>query len=185
MAWTTPLTAVTNAALTTNQWNASVRDNLNATAVALATAPSAGLGKWFVSTGTTALAQRDIANAPVIAASQTLGTAGSYLDLATVGPTIVVTTGIQALVFVSANVANSAATDNFVDFAVSVGTTRAASDTTALRVRSTAGAANFNRASCLNLITGLNAAANTFTVKYKVAAITGQFADRNLVVMGL
>jgi hypothetical protein len=29
MAWTTPLTAVANVALTAAQWNASVRDNLN------------------------------------------------------------------------------------------------------------------------------------------------------------
>lgn len=37
MAWSAPITAVTNATLSAAQWNASVRDNLNETAPAKAT----------------------------------------------------------------------------------------------------------------------------------------------------
>jgi hypothetical protein len=186
MAWSPPLTAVVNAILNASQWNASVRDNLLETASAKASTPATNQGKFFVSTGTNTLAERLIFG-NTIATSQTLGTAGSYLDLGTVGPSVIVTTGIHALVFLSASMANSALNaDNFVSFAVSVGTTIAAVDATAIRTEQyAAGAGLLNRGSSTSLIGSLNAAANTFTAKYKVSAITGTFVDRHIVVMGL
>src|SRR4030095_870208 len=185
MAWSTPLTAVANAALNAAQWNASVRDNLNETAVAKATTPSAGTGKWFVSESTNLIRERVI-DEDTVATSQTLGTAGSYLSLATNGPILsTVTTGIAALVHVSASCANSAITDNFVCAEVTGATTMVAADARALRVRThVAGAGNLSRGTATNLLS-LTAGSNTFRMLYKVTAITGTFVDRNLIVMPL
>lgn len=184
MAWSTPLTAVTNAILTVAQWNASVRDNLNTTPASMATAPTTDNARHYVSTGANTIAERLI-TVNTIATSQTLGTSGSYLDLATVGPTVVITTGIQALVMLSASIANSGANDNYVSFAVSVGTTVAASDTRAIRTRGASSASILHRTSVCSLISALNSGSNTFTAKYKVSAITGTFVDRQMIVMGL
>ena len=184
MAWTTPLTAVTNAILTTAQWNASVRDNLNITATALATTPGAGTGKWFASDATNSIKERIVQTATV-AASETLGTAGSYLSITTNGPILsTVTTGIAALVIVSASCANSTANaDNFACAEVTGATTMVAADARALRYEQyTLGATLLNRSSVSNLLS-LTAGANTFRVLYKVSAITGTFVDRNLIVM--
>src|SRR4030095_4119647 len=186
MAWSTPLTAVANAALNAAQWNASVRDNLNETAVAKATTPSAGTGKWFVSESTNLIRERVI-DEDTVATSQTLGTASSYLSLATNGPILsTVTTGIAALVHVSADVANSViSTDNFVCAEVTGATTMVAADARALRTHQyVAGATRLHRRSVTNLLS-LTAGSNTFRVLYKVSAITGTFANRNLIVMPL
>ena len=66
MAWTTPLTAVSNTALTAAQWNASVRDNLLMTAPALATTT----GRHFVSTGANTIAERAISSNSVSSGSR-------------------------------------------------------------------------------------------------------------------
>src|SRR3546814_19340432 len=54
MAWTAPMTAVANTVFTAAQFNQHVRDNLNETAPAKATAA----GGYFVATGVNAIAQR-------------------------------------------------------------------------------------------------------------------------------
>lgn len=187
MAWTTPLTAVANTALNASQWNASVRDNLIMTAPNLATAPTGAdgdMGHWFTASAANVINQRVIAK-HTVPASETLGTASSYLSLTTNGPILsTMTTGVAALVTVTASIANSAATDNFACAEVTGATTMVAADARALRSRSLAGAGNLHRASVTNLLT-LTAGSNTFRILYKVAAITGTFVDRNLIVMAL
>lgn len=180
LAWTTPLTAVSNATLTAAQWNASVRDNLLETAAAKFTAA----GQLFVSTGVNAGAARTPSQATV--STQETTTSTSYTALTTAGPTVAsLTTGTQALVAITAACGNNTAGQNsYMSVAVSGATTLAAADTTALRYQAF-GANSRHRSSTVHLFTGLTAGANTFTSQYKVDAGTGLWFDRHLVVVPL
>jgi hypothetical protein len=176
MAWTTPLTAVANTTLPAATWNASVRDNLNATAVALASAAS----QYPVATGVNALAMRSVQGSTV-ATSQTSSTT-SYVDLLTVGPQVTATTGTIAAVLFTAAVANSATNSaTNVSVAVSGATSIAASDAWRT-VLDGVSANNVNRVTGFHLFTGLTPGSNIFTVKYKVGSGTGTFSDRELLV---
>lgn len=176
MAWTTPATAVANATLPAATWNATVRDNLNATAVALASAAS----QYFVATGVNALAARTIQTATV-STSQSSGSA-TYTNLTTVGPQVTMNTGTIAIAIFTAAVSNTvanSATDTSV--AVSGATSIAASD--AWRTVLDGVSANqVNRVAGFHVFTGLTIGSNTFTVQYKVGSNTGTWADRELLV---
>ena len=176
MAWTTPLTAVANASLTAAQWNASVRDNLLMTAPALATTA----GGFFVATGSNALAQR-VTDSDTIGTSETT-TSTSFVDLATVGPTVTVTTGPRAFVFVSGQATNNTATSGtFMGFAVSGATTVSAVDSSSM-VFYPASSGQPHQATRV-VAQGLTAGSNTFRSKYRVAANTGTFSQRNICVI--
>ena len=178
MAWSTPLTAVANAALTAAQWNASVRDNLNETAPAKATAA----GQLFVSTGVNAIAARTPTGARVSTAETTAST--TFAALATAGPIVTVTTGTQALVFMTAQMTNNTANGSCaMGFDVSGATTIAASNAEAMRHRA-GGSVDDIRATAISL-TALTAGSNTFTAKYIVNLGTGTFSERTLVVVPL
>jgi hypothetical protein len=179
LAWTTPLTAVSNATLTAAQWNASVRDNLLESAAAKFTAA----GQLFVSTGANAGAARTISSATVATAETTGST--SFTALATPGPAVSVTTGTQALVAVSALMGNNTSgQNNWTAAAVSGASTIAAADTNALRYQSF-GANARHRSTSLHLFTGLTGGSNTFTQQYRVDAGTGSFIDRTIAVVPL
>lgn len=177
MPWSTPLTAVSNAALTAAQWNASVRDNLNETAVAKATTP----GSIFVATGVNSIAER-------IPTSQYIGTAETttntgYVNLTTLGPAITATTAGRALLLTSGQIFNNtAAASSLLAHQVSGATTLSASDTWALEHRDsgTNGAMNASRA---HLETALNSGSNTFTVMYRVTGGTGTFQRRQIAII--
>lgn len=181
MAWSAPLTAVSNSTLTAAQWNASVRDNLLETAPAKATAAS----QLFVSTGVNTIAARVPTQATVLTAQGTAS--ASYTDLTTVGPAVTVTSGTKAIVGFGAQVENSAAGGGgTMSFAVSGATTIAANaGTTALRSMSgTAG--ERNSASVVNFVSGLTAGSNTFTAKYLApTGGTATFQFRELWVLPL
>ena len=157
MAWTTPMTAVANAAFTAAQFNTYVRDNLNETAPAKATTA----GSIFVATGANSIAERIVGTATVSASETT--TLTSYTDLATPGPAITTTTGVTALVFVEAQLSNTTvASTAFADFEVTGATARAAADGTAImNLSSTAN--SFIRASAVTTPT-LTGGSNTFTM---------------------
>lgn len=179
MAWTSPMTAVASTAFTAAQFNTHVRDNLNETASAKATTA----GRIFVATGSNSIVERAIETATVGTNESTGST--SYVDLATVGPSVTVTTGTRALVFVTAQMHNGTAdTECRAGFAVSGASTVAAADATALRTTS---ATTFDayRATCMTMQTGLTAGSNTFKAQYCVSAGTGQFQNRTIVVIGL
>lgn len=176
MAWTTPLTAVAGSVLTAAQWNASVRDNLNQTAPALATAA----GQWFVSTAANAIAARTITSATVATSEATTST--SYTALTTPGPSVTATTGAQALVALYAAVVNSTTGLSLMSFAVSGATTIAAADNTAI---GGATGSTGMRVGGFFIVTGLTPGSNVFTAQYKVSAGTGTFVDRKLLVMAL
>lgn len=109
----------------------------------------------------------------------------SYVDLATVGPSVSVVTGTRALVGVMSNLANATAGGVCkATFAVSGASTVAASDVNNISAESSA-AADTYRFGSWTLLTGLNAGANVFTMKYRATAGTAFFQDRHIIVVGL
>lgn len=122
-----------------------------------------------------------VGTSATVATSQTT-TSTSFTDLATVGPSVTVTTGTSVLVFVSAFLDNTNEQIN-CDFAISGATTRAATATTALITRNNSGQARLG-ATRVNLVT-VTAGSNTFTMKYSVNGGTGTFADRTILVVPL
>lgn len=178
MAWGTPLTAVSNAALTASQWNASVRDNLLETAPAKAS----GAGTYFVGAGANSLAERSLAY-PIVAATETT-TLTSFDDLpaGTVGPTQAATASLRVIVMLSAFVSNNTVNANSsMGVDVSGVATVAATDTFALRFTSSTA----NASIVGTYAAGLTVAAGscTYTAKYKVSSGTGTFANRRMTVM--
>lgn len=172
MAWISPLTAVANASLTASQWNASVRDNLLTTPAALASTDS----QWFVSSGiNTVVARRPDFGNTVSTAQTTLST--SFVDLATVGPTLTMTTGVRGLALWGCQLTNSAgAAFSYMSF---TGANFTAS--TQASVQSTGATAI--QASYSLFLNGMTAGSNTFTAKYAVSSGTGTFQDRRLQVL--
>lgn len=181
MAWSTPLTAVANSALTAAQWNASVRDNLLETSPAKATAA----GRIFVSTGANAIAERVIDQVTNTDSGTTSSTSFTDLTGTAVGPSVTVTTGTRALVWFSCQMGNSgtnAVTQAAV--AVSGATTLAADNTKDLYIDGLGGGQAI-RAGIVELFTGLTPGSNTFTLKYRVGSGTGTFYDRAIGVIAL
>lgn len=106
MAWTTPMTAVEREVFTSPQWNSHVRDNSLETMAGKATTA----GRYFVSTGANAIVERSMGNVTV-ATSQTRADV-TYGDLATAGPATTVTTGSEALVWITCEMSSDAAADS-------------------------------------------------------------------------
>lgn len=154
MSWTAPRTFVTGEVETAAIFNTHLRDNM-------------------------------IALQPVAASIATLQTTASttYTDLATTGPAVTLTTGTSALVTITAYMSTNTAGDGAAAAtAVSGATTSAAADVTSMTVGNFS-AGQAYQYSATNLITGLTAGSNTFTMKYK--AITGgtaSFQNRQIVV---
>lgn len=178
MAWSTPLTAVANAALTAAQWNASVRDNLLETAPAKATTA----GRIIVTTGVNTIAERAVLEAYVSASETTVST--TYADLTTTGPAVTLTTGTRALVWMNCQISNSGASGSYASHAITGATASAAVDSTAIIADQPTGGGLPRYGTC-DLRTGLTAGVNTFTMQYRVTAGTGTFQKRRIVVMGL
>lgn len=178
MAWTTPLTAVANAALTAAQWNASVRDDLLETAAAKASTA----GGYYVTTGANALTERTIAYPFVGATEATTLTSFDDLPAGTVGPAMTTTTSSRAIVMLSAFVANNTVNANSsMGVDVSGAATVGATDAFALRFTSSTA----NASVICSYVAGLSitAGSSTYTAKYKVSSGTGTFANRRLTVM--
>lgn len=177
MAWTAPMTAVANTAFTAAQFNTHVRDNLNATAPALASTA----GTIFVGTGVNAIAER-VPTVSTVTTSQNT-TSSAYTDLTTVGPTVTVTTGTKALALYAAVSQNTGAdVACFMAPAVSGATTVAANDQWAIINPSRI--TDF-RIGATHMFTGLTAGSNTFTCKYRTPAGTASFANRELIIIPL
>lgn len=179
MTWTTPLTAVSNTALTAAQWNASVRDDLLETGVAKATTA----GGYFVATGSKAVAQRTGSEVEVTTADTTTST--SYvttLDGASTGPSITATTGPQALSVIASDIGNTTASQSGrVSIAISGASSVAAADNRALR--HTVSAAGVNARTSLTSMLAVTAGSNTFAASYRASGGTAQFANRRLAIL--
>lgn len=179
MAWTTPLTAVSNAALTAAQWNASVRDNLLETAVAKVTGNS-----WpahYVANGVNTLAERLIRDNNVDTSESTAST--SFTDLATVGPSVTITTGSYLIAFSNCDLTNSSAgasTRTGVD--ITGATTSPSTDGRGVRLEPSAGQ---NARMGATQLLSCTAGSNTVKMVYRAASGTGTYATRRITVMGL
>lgn len=173
------MTAVAGATFTAAQFNQYVRDNLNETAPAKATAAS----QLFVSTGANAIETRTPATANV--QTNQSSTSTTYTDLTTVGPSITATTGTIALVGFGCSFANNTANSaTKCSVAVSGASTVAASDNFGI-IMDGIQASNFVRYGMFHAFTGLTAGSNTFTLKYAVGSNTGSWQQREIVVIPL
>lgn len=179
------MTAVANATFSAQEYNTYIRDNLLATAPALATAS----GQHFVTTGARALAARSTTAATTTGSNTTTST--TYASI-TGGPVVTVTTGKSALIWFSATISNSLAdTQTSVSVAVSGGTNIPANNN--WRIINDGRPANeaIRVMSCHRFAHGapdgpdLIAGSNTFTMKYRVGGGTGTFLNRHLIVMPL
>lgn len=182
MAWSTPLTAVSNATLTAAQWNASVRDNLLMTAPALATTA----GSYFAVTGTNAIAQRTPAfNSQNAVETTTSVTYTGTLSggAGTSGPSVTITTGTKALVCWATRQGNSSAGANvWTSYAVTGASSIVASDNYALSYDSpVAGSTCYHGYSALE--TNLVAGSNIFQMQYRTSSGTATFGTRRLTVI--
>jgi hypothetical protein len=177
MAWSAPMTAVASSVFTAAQFNTFLRDNLNETAPAKATTA----GAHFAVSDTNEISERLSATASVLMSETTTST--SYTDLATVGPTVTVTTGPAALVTVHGSIDNSGTGSCRMSYAVSGASTIAEADNRGIGVYGVAGVGIV--ASAVVLHTDLTPGSNTFTAKYRVASGTGTFNSRRIVVFPL
>lgn len=178
MAWTAPATAVSNSLLTASWLNTYLRDNLLETAPAKATEG----GQLFTSSAPNTIVAKTN-RIDYISTSQTT-TSTSYVDLATVGPTVTFTFNAFAVIRISGQLSGStASTESYMSFAVSGATTLAAADTRAVAVQGT-DTKKYTYYVALDS-TSLNAGSNTLTAKYKSSTGTATFADRELSVISL
>lgn len=178
MAWSTPLTAVSGAALTDSQWNASVRDNLLTTFPALATTA----GQLAVATGANAIAARSCPSDITSAAEAVVATSYGNISGGTVGPTVTVTTGTYCYVVLSCQLSNNTGgAASYMSYTISGATTQSAADANAVYYESSnAGDIIGMSAFIGNSVTG---GSNTFQGKYKVGAGTGTFGSRRLAIL--
>ena len=121
----------------------------------------------------------------VLGAAQAVSTA--YTDLATVGPSVTLTTGTFALVFWNATVwqnTTSGADGVLMSIAVSGATTSAASDAIALKDTDASGTSFGRHYSTFTVYTTLTPGVNTFTCKYRTsnAGNGANFSDRRIAV---
>ena len=175
MAWSTPLTAVSNAALTAAQWNASVRDNLLETASAKATTA----GGYFASTGVNTLGER-IPQVVTVSATETT-TSTSYVDLTTAGPGITATVSGFAMVVLSAIVSNNTVNASaYMGVDISGVSSVAANDGRALE--QTSSTANAGISASYVALYGLTAGSNVFAAKYRATSGTASFGSRRMIV---
>jgi hypothetical protein len=175
------MTAVAGATFTAAQFNQYVRDNLNMTAPALATAAS----QLFVSTAANAIAVRVPSTASVATSQSTSST--SYADLTTPGPSISVTTGTIAIVMYSAGIQTNIADRQVVaSVEVSGVSSVAASDAWSIMVDGIP-ATNTFRTGVAHVFTGLTSGSNTFKMKYRVGTGTtsGTYTNREINVIPL
>ncbi len=105
----------------------------------------------------------------------------TYGDLATAGPSVSITTGESALVHLSANLGGTVGSLPIAAVKVSGATTRAASEDEAIAIYVASASAGVSLGRTIR-ITGLTPGINTFTLVYRSAVGSSQFAHRHLVV---
>ena len=177
MAWTDPnKTWVAAADLTASDMNQYVRDQLDETAPAIATAGS----RLIVTDGANSIVERIPVSAFMTTSESTAST--SATDLATVGPSVTVTTGTKALIVISARLENDTAGAVSICAAdISGATTNSPGADEALYYESSN--ANDLLAASYSWMVNLNAGSNTFKLKYWVSAGTGTFRWRRIAVI--
>lgn len=179
MAWTTPYTAALNDTFTAATWNASIGANFAETEAAKATL--VGKGGHFIAAGANSIVAR-FTRADRIETAQTT-TSIAYADLGTIGPAATAVTGAAVLIFISAEMSNSAANSlQKFGFAVSGATTVAATDDAGCWADGNAANSPVRRGLVVRL-SSLTPGTNVFTMKYAVGSGVGTFGNREIIVM--
>lgn len=178
------MTFVAGSPLTAGQLNIYLNANLSELAPAKATTA----GNIFTPVGANSIAERAVGNEYIGTTESTIS--GSYADLATVGPTVTLTTGTQALIGHGALVyGGSNSAQVYMSFAVSGATTNAATDVRAMIhfEPNPGGSGAFTRMGTITYLTGLTAGVNTFRAKYRTftGVETGTWLNRFLWVVAL
>lgn len=119
-----------------------------------------------------------------VATTQTT-TSATFVDLATVGPSVTVTTGTKALIAIACMNTTSAADLVYAGVAVSGATTVAASDLYAIGGYTVGVNVPQTQAANVFMLTGLTPGSNTFTMKYRRASGTATFSQRIITVVDM
>lgn len=177
------MTAVANTIFTAAQFNQYVRDNLNETAPAKATAA----GGHFVASGVNSIAERFTDGAIDLNSGTTTSTTYTDLDApAAIGPSVTLETGPNAILFYHCSVSNSGTGSA----RMSVEVTGASSIGTAINrsigiINAPGSAVEVGDAVYYAGGLTLTPGTNTFTCKYRVSASTGTFNNRRIIVFPL
>jgi hypothetical protein len=160
MAWSTNKTWSPAEDLTADDMNQYVRDQLDETAPAIATAP----GRLIVTDSANSIVER-LPTFSLVADSEGT-TSTSFTDLSTSGPWVTVTSGTKVLVIMSAELQSSGAgSTSYVSFSVSGATTSAAQTGESLNYES--GAAGDRLQASRVVLDTVNAGSNTFKMVYR------------------
>lgn len=181
MAWTAPLTWVGDQTLTSTALNTHLRDNLNMLSPALATEMSS----FFAATAANTLAEFKCKSARIPTSQGT--TSASYVDLATVGPSVTLDTQEHAIVIIACKAAQTVAANACaMSWSTSGATTNAASDTWCY-LQEGMNSSNDVTGCSIYRTQGLNAGSNTFTAKYRRGGGSGTafFDSRMICVLPL
>lgn len=178
MAWTAPTTAIAGAVFTAAIFNASVRDNLNVTAVGIASAA----GRLIVTTAAKVVAERNPDTDTVGTSEST--TSLSYVNLATTGPTVTITTGTRALVILGCSSSNSTVGNGArMGIDLSGATTLAVGDSNSF-MSSSGNANDAYQGSWVTIFNPINAGSNVFQAKYRAStAGSASFSNRVVSIM--
>lgn len=180
MAWTAPITVVAEQALTASMFNQQIRDNLLITAPGMSGLP----GFYWTTYGPNTVIARKFWNVQVLTSEATASS--TYVDLATVGPTVDVITDTSAIVWISAEMSNSTV-DRFAITSVAItGASNVTPTSTAGLYCDGKPAGEPQQCSRVYYYTGLRRGTNTFTMKYRTDGTgTGTFLNREIIVMPL
>lgn len=179
MVWTSPMTAVAGNTFAASQYNLYVRDNLLESGVAKLTAANG----TFVTDSANSVAARYPVGSAIVTTDQST-TSASYIDLATPGPSVTLTTGTDAIIIWAARLYNSLAEYAvYCSYEVS-GASTFSPDSSVSLIRDGMGTSGRQRAGMMQARTNLTPGINTFTMKYKVfSSGTGSFAFRQIIVI--
>jgi hypothetical protein len=179
MAWTSPMTAVDNQELTAQLYNVHVRDNFMELAPAKATVS----GGFFAANGSQRISERYPTVSTVATTEST--TSATYVDLATEGPEVTVSTGKEAIIFYSAQTSSATANVAAIYSFEIVGDLN---EDGGHRMLQDGRAANETaRGYGIYHTTGLEPGTNTFRMKYKsgTGGTSASFTNRELIVFPL
>jgi hypothetical protein len=178
MAWSTNKTWSPGEDLTASLMNQYVRDQLDETAPAIATAA----GRLIVTDGVNSIVER-LPSPGYIATAETTSSA-SFVDLPSLGPQVTVTTGTLVLIAISVRCSNSVSGGGAIAGVNISGATTASAATTEA-YWATSSAANDDYQGSYVYLRAVTAGSNTFKLKYAAPSAVGiaTFRDRRLAVI--
>lgn len=180
MAWTSPMTFVSNNVLTAAQMNTHLRDNLRELAPAKATTNN---GSWFIAQGPNRIEERLVRTARVSRLQVTKSS--SWTDLTTIGPQVSTVTGKAAIVMLAARIGNTVL-DNSASMGFSISGYTEKDPEEKYSMQSDGRAANTHAIFGVTFyVEDLNPGLNIFTCKYKAGGEQAEFDARFIGVIPL